>query len=193
MSIKLYTAYKVRRPDLLWKTLRSIQKTAQEEVKRILRNVYQDEMHVVDKTSAVFQDLVHQYGGDDWAAKFSIASKLIRERYREAATGVARSLYDFDVYLTLREFEGGVYIIPYCDMKMRDVLKFLDSDKRLSDFHFQTQTERPQGVSSRVWANRRRVWEGIDKAGWRAFLRLDICNFELLWDLAPQRSKEIGR
>lgn len=108
----------------------------------------------------------------------------MRKEYRSQVTKYERNPFNFDVAITFRKHKGRIYLIPYCDWLMRDVLKFLDNDARLENYAYWNNTDRAEGVSQRAWDNRGKVWDEMDK-NWQTFLSLDICSWSAYTYIEP--------
>jgi hypothetical protein len=134
---------------------------------------------------------------DDANARLEVARRSIREGYLSQLRSSERGLYDFDVSLAIHPHAGRLYIIPYCDMLMRDVLDFLRKDKRVTDFAYWDNTDQPDNVSPRAWKEwkeRGRIWEAINN-NWQDMLCLDILNKSRFFALDPglQLSQELAK
>lgn len=187
MSTKIWTAYKLRRANQLWPFLRDARRTALDNVKAALRKLYLNMMSEVQEDSEEFKkakDNPYMEMSDE-KARFEVVDQVITEGYQQAMISPYRDLFNFDVSLTFREFEGGYYIIPHSDMVMRDVWKFLATHKMVRDYHYQNQTDQPKEISNRAWNERKRVWDGIDDAGWTDSLTLHVCEYETFYLIKP--------
>jgi hypothetical protein len=122
-------------------------------------------------------------------ARAHVAAKIIKRCYRINSTSSLRSPYNFDVSVGFRQYKGRVYVIPYCDWTMGKVLDFLKKDRRLTDFHYQNQTDKPNHISEKSWDRRAEVWNGMDREGFfQDVLCLDICKFDMYWQFDPYLS-----
>lgn len=186
MSTKIWVAYKIRRADHLWPVVHDIRLRATQNVQSVLRQLYLNLIPEVKTDTPLFQKRLERYKGDEWRARFEVARDLVRRGYRMNTTSSLRGTFNFDVSVGFRQFEGGVYLIPYCDTLMRQTLDFLRKDKRLRDFHYQNQVDQPKNISDRVWKERRRVWFGMEEADrWKDLLVLDICKWDMFYQLDP--------
>jgi hypothetical protein len=129
-------------------------------------------------------DRVQKYAEEH--AKLDIVERLYRRGFRMSTTNPYRSICNFDVSVTFREYKGGIYVIPYCEGTMRNVLDFLAKDRRLRDYHYQNQTDRPTRVPARQWRERAKVWDALtEQARWGDYLMIDICSWSKWWQLNP--------
>lgn len=203
MSIKVWTAYKIRRAADFWPLISSIRKQGEASTKKLLTAFFYEVMGAVKTDSAPYKKaveqhlanahLVKQYGKrkmrrySEEIAKLDMADRLIRRGYRISSTSPLRSAFNFNVSVTFREHEGGIYVIPYCEGIVRDALDFLKTDKRLRDYHYQNQTDRPEEVPARQWRERRRVWEALTEHDrWPDFVLIEICSWDSWWQMNPQ-------
>jgi len=192
MSIKVYNAFKVRRADHFWAVVRDIKVEATKRVTEVLRSFYLAHMENVDTTSPVYQSALADRSDWDpqtaeYMARISIAHRFIEQSYREQSVSMQRNPYNFDVSVGFYEFEGGIYLRTFCDWTMGEVLDFVAKDKRLRDFHYQTQTDRPKEITARAWRERRRVWDGIHSlpGSMPVVLTLDICRWDMYHQVCP--------
>jgi len=139
----------------------------------------------VEVTSKPFQENLERYG-DEWRARFEVARDSVRKGYQENSASSFRSPFNFDVSVGFRHYKGKIYLIPYCDWTMKDVLDFLAKDERVRDFHYQNQTDMPPGVSISEWQRRGRVWEEMDRTDcWKDLLVLEICRWDMFAQIDP--------
>lgn len=202
MSLKVWTAYKLLKASDLWPLVRDIRQQAAQEVQAKLREFYLQcaEAVLPDKPlyKAAFErtvnnpylvklhgeDKLREYAAE--SARLDVADKIITRGYRMSTTSPLRSVFNFDVSVTFREHRGSIYIIPYCEGIVRNVLDFLAEDPRLRDYHYQNQTDRPEDISAREWRRRAAVWEPLtDHNRWLDYLVLDICSWNGFWQIKP--------
>lgn len=194
MSTKVYTAYRVKprvakNPRLLWEWIRDTTLKGEAGVKQILRDMYTDFMGGVDPESPEYKAKLATYDGDEYATRLTLAHNFLYKEYLGQLHKMERTPFNFDVVISIRELHGHLYIIPYCDWMMRDVLKFLDTDSRLEDFAYWNNVDRKPEVSERAWRKRGRVWEELDPiadpARWRQYLSLEIMSAQKFSFLDP--------
>jgi hypothetical protein len=192
MSTKIYTAYKLVKAGDLWRLVHDIRIKATKNIEDKLTEMY--ELHVphVLPDSEVYKKRYEELSQDltpeqkDRITRLHITSKVLTRAYRINCTSLRRNPYNFDVSVAIREYGRGIYLIPYCDWTMGDVLNFLAEEPRLVDFHYQNQTDKPDHISEMDWYKRERVWNGMDKNGkWKDLLILDICSWNQYFELDP--------
>lgn len=188
MSTKIYTAYKVKDSSKLWSILKDIKKKCQKNIKIKLSEIFTNTVANVNPNSIMYKNLIKE-GFSDEEVRRTIADKTIRRLYRISSYSIYRSEYNFDVNIAIREYDGDYYLIPHCDMYMSRVLDFLRRDKRLQDFHYQNQCERPNNITKKEWKHREEIWDEIDKNGWDNYLLLEICSWENFYTLNPRYNK----
>jgi hypothetical protein len=192
MSTKIHTAYKLVKAGDLWKLVHDIRTKARENVVAKLRDMYALHVpNVLPDSEAYKKKYEDTYKalspeGRDKLTRLHISSKVLTRLYRISCTSLRRNPYNFDVSIAIREYGRSLYLIPYCDWTMKEVLDFLEEDPRLVDFHYQNQSDKPDHISEMDWYKRERVWHGMDKNGkWKDFLILDICSWNNFYELDP--------
>lgn len=188
MSTKIYTAYRLKSSKDLWPWIHKTRIRGEKEVKKVLTRVLTVMMGEVDPNSQRYQDLVKE-GASDFSARMTLASRQVRKEYREQLTSSERDFYDFSVSLSLRELNGRIYIIPQCDMMMRDTLNFLKRDPMLEDFAYWNNADQPKHISKRAWDARGKIWDALDDMGpqrrWSNCLVLEICSWDKFMYVDP--------
>lgn len=188
MSTKIWVAYKLKDPTSLWSLVHHINTQATSNVQAVLKELYFRVMADVKADTDLYRKTLARYEGDDWSARHSIAHESIRRLYRLSSMSIRRSEWDFNVSLGFRSWRGQVYLIPYSDMLMRGTLDFLKEDKRLQDYHYQNQTDRPKDISAREWESRRKVWNHLVNSKtrkWSDVLVLNICQYDIYYMVDP--------
>lgn len=185
MSLKVYNAYRLRKGVDLWSFVRDIRPKGEAAIKAVLRDLYKVAMDDVDPASDDYISAFERTKSEQ-RARLECVSGTLRKRYFDQAASRQRNPWDFDVSIAFREWEGRVYMIKHCDMLMRGALDFIDADKRVKEYHYQNQADRPELVSAREWAERRRVWEPLtDREPWRNVLTLVLCDVATWWSVDP--------
>lgn len=188
MSIKIWTAYRLKKTKLLWDLVHDTRITATQNVIEALKTSYREHLPHVRVDTSLYRTRLEKKSKifdpskAEQATRLSIVGDLFRRAYRFNSTKPYRSVYNFDVSVGFRQYEGGIYVIPYCDCLMRNVLDFLKQDARLEDFHYQNQTDRPKFISPQKWGNRKRVYTAME---WDDVLVLDICRWDMFYKLDP--------
>lgn len=201
MSIKIYTAYKMKRavaknPTLFWKWLRETRARGELEVRKVLRNVYASMMDSSLYPEGEEYKTFLDGRVDKPSYRLDHVHEILSERYRAQSVSHQRDMFDFDVSITIRELDGNLYLIPYCDMQMKHALNFLSRDPRLEDFAYWNNVDMPEGMSDRRWRARGRVWNRLDPdddpTRWRTHLVVvisDVLNFYLIDPYMELRQK----
>ncbi len=185
MSLKIYTAYKLKKSSDLWPWLRDTRRRAELEVVGVLRKLYASMGEAVDTDSDDYKERVKN-GQSDAYVRLQIAHNTMRERYRDQLTQGQRDTFDFDVNLVVREYQKGLYIIPYGDMMMRHVFDFLKEDSRLVDFAYWNNTDEPDDVTPQQWGRRGHVWNEIDKdARWQDYMVIEVSTWSKFYQIDP--------
>jgi len=197
MSVKLYTAYRVKprvakNPRLLWTWIRDTYERGEKEVANVLRSMYEIGVENVKVDSPEYQRALRNYEDED-LARLSVARDLVYKEYRTQANSSERNPYDFDVSLVIRELDGNLYLLPHCDMMVRDVLNFLRRDTRIEDFSYWNNVDPPDdmrsGAGYRRWKARGKVWDALEPndnlARWRQFLVMEIMSANRYYQIDP--------
>lgn len=185
MSTKVYTAYRLKNSRDLWPVVRDIKQRGKRAVQRELAKVYELTRASVDTSTEEYKSALHYYDGDDWLARHRIAQRLLGDAYRKQLGSSQRDEYNFDVSVGIWERSGTMYLIPYCDMFLRNVLDFMKRDKRLEDFAYWNNTDKPPRISNAEWNKRGKVWSTIDAAGWENHLAIDVCSWSAWYLIDP--------
>ena len=193
MSTKIWVAYRVRKSADLWDVVHDVKLQGTENVKEALKKFGNTHLPAVREDTDLFKKAIERcshYGRSQEVtgclARALVATDIIKRCYRINSTSSLRSPYNFDVSVGFRHYKGRIYLIPYCDWTMGKVLDFLKKDRRLTDFHYQNQTDKPNHISEKSWDRRRDVWNGMDEEGrFQDVLCLDICRFDMYWQFDP--------
>lgn len=95
-----------------------------------------------------------------------------------------RSVFNFDAAVSVRHYEGQVYLRAHTDLI--GVLDFLKRDNRLEDFHYQNSTDKPSRITQKAWEARRAVWDGmVDSGAYEVSLVLHVCEWDQFTTLLP--------
>jgi hypothetical protein len=194
MSTKINEAYKLKRPQDLWKVSHFFYKKGTEKIKEHIEYIFISVVNRIDETSDDYKKTYKEILDSEYikskgnkykkfVAKTKIADKLIIEGYKEVSNKKMFDEFNFDCSITFREYNGGIYIIPY---HCGNVLSFLKKNRNLFDFHYQNQTDRPNYISYKEWNHRREVWDEIFK-NWNDMLVMEICSLDKYWLLNPCR------
>jgi hypothetical protein len=193
MSLKVYRAYKLKDPSQFWLLVKEFKEEGTKEFRKRITEIYHQLMRKLDTSSGVFQEKLKYWRENgrfperaEFRARLDIVRDTLREEYQKSSTSSLRSSFDFDVSFAFREHEGEVYLIPYCDMSLQNVLDFLKKDDRLVDFWYTNQVEKPKKISKKDWESRRKVWERLtDEDLWNNVVVLEICNFPMWYLVDP--------
>lgn len=202
MSLKVWTAFKLKDPRRFWSMVTFIRQRGEAEVKLNLRKLYAEWCKGVDPKQEPYlkalqesldnAHLIKQLGKRklkgyaDKVARLQVVNQAFRTGYRESEASPFKSIFDFNVSVTCREYKGGIYIIPYCGSGLRDALNFLSKDKRLRDYHYQNQVDRPKNVSAAEWEKRRQVWEPLtEPKRWLDFVTIEVCTWNGWYQVDP--------
>lgn len=162
MSTKIYTAYRLKKSSDLWPFVHDCYTRGERAVVNVFRRLLR-----------------------------SSSYDAITAKYREQAGSPYRNEWNFDVTIAIRERRGRIYVIPHCDMRMAKACDFLKRDRRLDDFAYWNNTDRPKTVTARAWAHRACVWNALSAAGWGNCLTVTICDVSrlpvLLWEAQKKR------
>jgi len=182
MSTKIWEAYKLQDGTQFWKLVADIKRKATSNVKKEIAKIIDNCANAIDP-----KDLEDRSRGSYLTPekiKLNFAREKVYKWYKEASISPYKDLFNFDVSVAFREHLGSIYIIPYYDSCMKNVLKFLKNDKRLVDYHYQNQTDMPEEVSLSEWKEREKVWNKLCEPNkWENMVALDICKFDMCFNL----------
>lgn len=190
MSTKIYTAYQAKGNVDIWKLLRDIRKKAEEQTSLALKGFYTQIAGAVLPTNETYVKYLEIWKKEtphaESVARVIAARNVCADKYRAQSKSPHRNPFDFDVSITVRELDGRFYLVPHCDMMMRSVLDFLKVEPGLRDFAYWNNTDKPDEVSERSWAERERTWRRL-LANARAgdVVRLDVCTVDSLYRIDP--------
>lgn len=190
MSMKVYSAFRVKPEADVWAVLKDIHDSAERNVRESLRAFYRARVEEVDLESKEFRAARRTDPGRTEASfRLHLVDEDLCKKFKEAATSMQRSEYDLEVNLALTKHRTGFYLRAFCDNVscLRGSLDFLQTHPDLEDFHYQNQTDRPRGVSEHAWGERKRIWDEMaDKAGFFPYqLIVVVCSWGKFWRLNP--------
>lgn len=183
MSLKVYTAYRLRKSSDLWPFIHDTRVKAEKNCKAVLKELYLSGMDQVDTNADDYKKEL-AFAGDEKRARLTIVRRDVRQGYYDQLQSSERDIFHFDVSITFHQHKGRLYVLPYCDMLMRKVLDFLKKDKRLEDFCYWNNTDPLEGVSDRQWKARGRVWDAITD-NWDDMLCVDILDKSRFLSIDP--------
>ena len=189
MSTKIYAAYRLKDGARLWPLVRRVHRAARKAVVARLRELITGMMGAVDVESDAYKSQLASWKNER-IARLHVAGRGLATMYKQQATSPYRNEFNFDVAVSLREHEGAVYLIPHCDMLMRDVLDFLRQDPELEDFAYWNNADEPESVSAEEWRERGRIWDAMDIVEdghrcWHDVLLLEVCAQDRYYQLDP--------
>jgi len=150
------------------------------ELKRL-----EDLMAVSDEEILKASKRTHVEG--DKPGAFDIDSWMHKE-YGKTLAEHTWDLWALDASITMRVYRSKYYLIPYCDRRchLGGLLDFMADDKRLEDFAYWNNTDKPDEVSTQKWAWRRTVWNDLTKhERWKEFVSVDIITWPGWVDVSP--------
>lgn len=193
MSTKVYVAYKIR-PHItknhvkFWKWVRDTIARGEKEVQAVLRTVYAEMLTNVQTDSEEYTK--HRGENEDsYFYRLSFCHDTLVREFKRQETSLRRDPFDFNVTIAIRELHGELYLIPHCDMLVRNTLDFLKEDRRLTDFAYWNNVDPPEGMQEgsghRRWKARGHVWDLLNEKGWRDYLLITICDFQKFMYVDP--------
>lgn len=180
MSTKVYVAYKVRPhiakdPSQFWGWVRGTIARGEKEVQKVIRALYAELAAKVLIDSEAYKKHLGKET-DGYLPRLSFAHRTVMHEFTKQESNPRRNLFDLGVEIAIRELDGGLYVIPHCDMLASNTLDFLKKDKALVDFCYWNNTDPPEGMTRRRWEARGKVWDAINDRGWRDYLLMTICD-----------------
>jgi len=157
-------AYRLRRRDDVWALVSEIERFGTEQARAQIELVFSAMAREVKTGSPLYQQAFAVFGRERMA-RAAVVDKVLARSYR-------MGVFDFELYVTFREYRQWVYLFQHSGSIMSSALEFLETDPRVTDFHYREDEEKPTLVAERDWLYRRRVWKYL---GDRPTLTLDIC------------------
>lgn len=174
MSIKIYSAFRIKDGVDVWPLLWKIRDQATENAKRALRNHYIDLVFHTDSSTKEYwiefgDRTKHAFDALTGRAKQELhfrldrAHKQVKSRFKDNVTSSVREEYNLEVNLAIYPHTSGNYLRTFCDSAsiMRDVLDFVEELPELEDYYFQNSSDGPKDIPEEQWQARRAVWEEI--------------------------------
>ena len=181
MSTKIYTAYRTKPGVDVWKLFIDIKMRGRKEVAKVLRGLY-DNLLRDGKNPKVAKE--HRAKGEPITP--FICSQFVRKLYRDSLGDFRRHPFCFDASVSIRKKGRHYYLIPYCDMLVRNVLDFLKKDDRLEDYAYWNNTDQPDHLTRAQWNQRARMWDPmLEHERWPEFLTVDIMDFDSFTFVEP--------
>lgn len=169
----------MKRSSDLWTFVRDIRDKGVALARKELNKSYMNIAREIPKDSPDYQRKLA--GKPSWRSEddllLSLGHDLFLERMREMRKDpeLADVLSNYKSSLTFREHKGRIYIIPYLGYLCEGLRKVLEKDDRLEEYGYWNNTDRPEEVSARQWAARKKVWEPMtDSEPWHDMLVLEI-------------------
>jgi len=164
MSTKIYRAYVINDGVGLWDFVHCLRIEATKRIRAKLKEIYMSWDMNKAREQQEFQDILSQYEDNknrDQIALVEYAERVLIREYKKQSSSHVRNIFDMDVSVAFRQHNGRIYLIPYCDMMMRDVLDFLDDSEKVSDFAYWNNTDRPEEITDEEWDHRRDIWNEL--------------------------------
>lgn len=194
MSTKVYEAYRLRRKSDLWPLVRDVRRKALKRLQPKLQEAFKQCVLTVSKTPEYQQKVLE--GDKSESTLMFMAERHLNHLYRDASISATKDLYDFDIWITIREFRGRLYLIPSCGIGAKGCLDFLKRDKRLEDFAYWNNSDQPRHISREDWETRGVIWDALDSGptvkgqlytdAWSDYLVLDINSYTGFWKHKPR-------
>lgn len=195
MSVKIYTAYRLRKSSDLWPFARDTRRKAIKRLHVKLQEAFKTLAVEVSKSPEYQQKMLENSSRADFELRF-MTERDLTQRYREAMIQPYKDAFDFDISITVREHRGRLYLIPSCGMGAFGCLDFLKRDKRLEDFAYWNNTDKPNHISKEDWELRGAVWDALDSGAttkgqlytdaWSDYLVIEISSYTGFYKIKPQ-------
>lgn len=184
MSTKIYSAYKIVEPSKFWETTSIIIDSATKEVQKVILDIYDKFNLEIEGIKNIYEKM--DYPKDELERERYAKSRYLYSMYKEQLTNPYKDFFDLDVSFTIHEHCGDLYLIPYCSCMMRDVFKFLDETKYVTDYSYWDNSDLPDGMSALEWDKRGAVWEIICKPkNWKNQAIFEICTIKMFHQIDP--------
>ncbi len=191
MSMKVYNAFRIKKPEGLWALLWKIQAKAEDNIRESFRQHYWELVSRMDTESEEYLKYKAQVSRDtkEVALRMSLACTTVRNGYKANSAQPYRDTYSLDVAVAVYPYRGQVYIRTFVEpcSVVGKVLGFVREMPEVEDYHYQNQTDPPEEVPPKEWAKRRRVWDGItkDPGGVGRHVTLEVLNPSNFYRMDP--------
>lgn len=191
MSMKVYDAYKVKDPKIVWPLLWKLKEQLRKDIGQLLRSHYWELMINIDPESEAYKKAAQNRTtstGKDWVIRLDMAHEIVKEGYKKAVTQHQRDQYNLDVTIGVCPHKGQFYLRAFHDHAsiLRGVTDSLAKHRGLTDFHFQNSSDKPRNVTRKAWDERERIWnEMCDAAAVPHGVDLVICSWDSFHRVDP--------
>lgn len=192
MSLKIYDAYRIKDSAKVWQVLADIRERGQREVVDRFRAYYVEEIETVNPESDVYRAArAKDSKQSEVSLRLDLAETKLRQGAMKSATSVRRDHFDLDVDVAMTWHDTGYYLRAFCDpvSMLGGSLDFLKSHPDVEDFHYQNQTEPPEGFTDEAWDERGRIWKEMmvppDSGMFKNQVVVEISNWTAFWHLNP--------
>lgn len=188
MSTKIYAAYKLKNPLKFTDVVDDLYKIAIKKwEKRIIDLLHEAMKDVKDDNEDYLKSREQYYNQSEEFCKAEVACDFVQNGYRAQKNSPYRDLFDFDAWITFYWYDGEIYLIPRCDMAMRDLFNFLMRHRELQDFRYWNNTDKPSHIRVKEWKHRQDIWDLIFPYSGEIppNLRLGICEPDYFWRIFP--------
>lgn len=73
--------------------------------------------------------------------KLAFAAERVRDHYRKQLLTPFRDVFDFSSWVSIRSYNDVISLIPGSDMEIAHIFDFMANDSRLTDWHYQNQSD----------------------------------------------------
>ncbi len=187
MSVKVYTAYRVKKGVKIWPLLRDLRLRAEKYATEDLRDLYArlvSEWEASPRAWREAQKEAQLPSGE--APSTRHASHYVRVKYRDQLASGMRNMFDFDTAIAVRHTGARYILIPYPGSGLSCCLNFMKRHPALEDYHYQDAADKPNHISAAAWEGRARVWDRLlDDDRFHDKLVLTIVCHERFYDVDP--------
>jgi hypothetical protein len=176
MSTKVYNAFKVKDPANLWRLIDKIFHKGRANVDKTLREHYLQKVRHMDPSDKEYIEAWEKSDSSEANFRLYRVHDKLRSRYKENTVRLEWDTYSLDCTVCIYPYRDQFYLRTFCEggSIFRNVLDFVKKLPELEDFHYQNQSDRPDDIPAKDWANRRRVWDGISKKNHDIGVHLDL-------------------
>lgn len=142
MPKRLELVYKLKPGVDFWKLIPALRQRAEKEIKKRLAICYQgiaDQLLIIPEARQELCEWVGLPIGTDITAQH--VSLYVHEKYREEIIHESDIRFNLDVSIGVKEYEGALYLLPYCGKRLSGVLDFLEHNKNLEAAGYYIRTK----------------------------------------------------
>ena len=118
-------------------------------------------------------------------AKYNLVYEEIINAYKKQNKTLWDSLYNFDVTVGFWQFEDNFYMKTITSKKFDGLFSFLEEMKEVEEFNFDSDAEKPKGVTKKAWGERERILKDLTENRWYDNIKLQVTSVTNIEEFFP--------